>query len=129
MIGAVLALAAAAAPAPLIDEKLPPGLDRVRMQLVTIPPAPSAHPSTAGMAGHSHPGATLVYVLSGRVLSRLGEGPELPFAEGQAWSEAPGEAHYIVNASSTQPARLLVTFVIPQGTSSFTQPFDGDTKR
>jgi quercetin dioxygenase-like cupin family protein len=129
MIGAALALAAASAPAPLIDERLPPGVDRVRMQVVTIPPAPSSRPSTNGIPGHSHPGATYVYVLSGRVLSRLGQGPELPFAQGQAWSEVPGEAHYIVNASTSEPARLLVIFVVPAGTQRFTQPIDGDSKR
>ena len=35
---------------------------------------------------------------------------------------APGEAHYIVNASRTDPAQLLVILVTKAGTKTLTEP-------
>jgi quercetin dioxygenase-like cupin family protein len=83
-----------------------------------LPPAGDKPMSTAGQPGHSHPGATYAYVIKGAVNSRLGTGPEKPFKAGDAWSEKPGEAHFIVNASKTEPAEVLVVFVLPRGAAN-----------
>jgi quercetin dioxygenase-like cupin family protein len=105
-------------PLPLAPELL------VRMTKVTIPPAPTAAPSTSELRGHTHPGSTYVYVLSGSVLSRLGEGPENRFEKGQAWSESPGEAHFIINASGAEPAELLVVFITKGSAEPLTSPIE-----
>jgi quercetin dioxygenase-like cupin family protein len=113
-----------AAPPPLIQEALPldPKLT-VRMEVADFPPTPPDRPlTTAPLRGHSHPAATYVYVVSGAVLSRLGSGSERKYAAGEAWREAPGEAHYIVNADRQAPARLLIVFVYDPTVGSLTQP-------
>ncbi len=39
-----------------------------------------------------------------------------PFTQGQMWSELPNERHMVSkNASTTQPAKLLVFFIVPHG--------------
>lgn len=61
---------------------------------------------------HRHPGAAFVYVLAGRVRSALAGQPERVYRAGESWFE-PAGAHHLVsaNASTQQPARLLVVFV------------------
>lgn len=122
-LSVALGAPAAATAAPLIQEPLPVGQGlAVTMAEVILPPAASDHASTVGQHGHSHPGATYVYVAEGAVRSRLGSGPETLFEKGGAWAEKPGEAHYIVNASRSAPARLVVFFVVPAGTTTLTRP-------
>jgi quercetin dioxygenase-like cupin family protein len=63
---------------------------------------------------HEHPAFTYAYVLSGAVVSQLeGAGPKT-YRQGQMWTELPWQHHLISrNASSTEPASLLVFFIIP----------------
>jgi quercetin dioxygenase-like cupin family protein len=94
----------------------------VQMMVFDTPPAAAPNPTTKGMAGHKHPGSTYAYVVSGEVISRLGDGPEKHFKAGEAWSETPGQAHYIVNASTTTPARVVVVFVVPKSAAQLSEP-------
>lgn len=99
-----------------------PGYE-IESVIFEIAPTRSTDPATTvGMTGHTHPASTYAYVLSGTVISRLGDGPEQTFVAGQSWSELPGEAHFIVNASPTEPARLLVTFIHATGTAPLIHP-------
>ena len=41
---------------------------------------------------------------------------------GQAWSETPNQPHYIVNASRTEPAQLVVVQISKTGTKRLTEP-------
>lgn len=124
--GLILACGASAAHAqatPLIEEPMAiaPGYE-THMATLTIPPAGAGPVTTAGQAGHRHPASTYAYVTKGAVVSRLGDGPEKRYDAGQAWSESPGQAHYIVNASRTEPAQLLVILVTKAGTKTLTEP-------
>jgi hypothetical protein len=117
-------VAAAAQPAPLVDQPLPLAPDLVvKMLAIPIPPAGDGPTeSTQGTMGHSHPGATYAYVVSGHVRSRLGDGPDVLYGPGQAWSETPHQPHYLVNASKTEPAELLVTFVLRKDAQQIMEP-------
>ena len=117
------AQAMAAQRPPLIEQALPlaPALT-LRMIEIEMPPAREGPTDTRSQAGHRHTGSTYVYVISGRVASRLGGGQEVVYGPGEAWSERPGEAHFIVNADRNLPARLLVTFVSPSDVSRLTEP-------
>ena len=83
----------------------------------------AAQPATTkGQAGHRHPGSTYAYVVKGEVVSRLGDGPDKHYKAGEAWSATPGQAHYIVNASATEPARLVVVMVTPKAATALSEP-------
>jgi hypothetical protein len=116
--------AAAQPPPPLLREPL--GLDAnytTTMLTVDIPAnAGKAAPTTLGTPGHRHPGSTYAYVVRGEVVNRLGGEPEKRFKAGEAWSETPNQPHYIVNASATEPARLLVVMVTPKAATTLTEP-------
>lgn len=128
LIGACVALAVASAaqaqPAPpLIHEPaaIAPGFDAT-MLIVNIPPAGDGPLTTVGQAGHRHPASTYAYVSKGAVINRLGDQPEKRFETGQAWSETPNQPHYIVNASRTEPAQLVVVQISRTGTTRLTEP-------
>jgi len=124
MTGLVIAGSASAQPRPpLLEEPvaIAPGFD-AHMLIVNLPPAGDGPLTTAGQAGHRHPASTYAYVSKGAVISRLGDGPETRFETGQAWSETPLQAHYIVNASRTEPAQLVVVQITKSGTKVLTEP-------
>ncbi len=58
---------------------------------------------------HVHGGSAIAYVMEGAVVSQLeGEAP-VTYRAGQSWYETHGIGHLVSrNASSTQPAKLLV---------------------
>ena len=65
---------------------------------------------------HQHPGTTYAYVLQGSVVSQVNDGPTQTFTIGQTWTEQPRDHHMIAkNASSTEPAKLLVFMIAPHG--------------
>lgn len=96
---------------PLAREALPgvPG-KQFTAAIVTFLPGARAAP-------HRHGTAFLyAYVLEGTVRSQLEGGPLQTYAIGQSWIEQPGVHHLVTeNASTTKPARLLVTFVSDAG--------------
>jgi hypothetical protein len=123
LAGLAVAGSAAAQSAPLVNE--PMGLDPkyvATMMVFDTPVNPKQPATTVGQPGHKHPGSTYAYVVSGEVVSRLGDGPEKHFKAGQGWSETPGQAHYIVNASGTEPARVVVLFITPKSATSLSEP-------
>ena len=118
------AVGAHAQPAPpLINEPMAiaPGFD-AHMQVINIAPAGEGPLTTAGQRGHRHPASTYAYVTKGAVINRLGDQPEKRFETGQAWSETPNQPHYIVNASRTEPAQLVVVQISKAGTKALTEP-------
>jgi quercetin dioxygenase-like cupin family protein len=69
-------------------------------------------PPNAFSPRHRHPGSVTAFVLKGKVRSQLDNGPAETFAVGQSWFEPPGTIHmFAENASATEPASLLATFV------------------
>ena len=122
--GLALAASASAQPRPqLLQEPvaIAPGFD-AHMLIVDLPPAGDGPLTTAGQAGHRHPASTYAYVSKGAVISRLGDGPEKRFEVGQAWSETPLQPHYIVNASRTEPAQLVVVQITKAGAKVLPEP-------
>ncbi len=78
----------------------------VMIATVTLAPGQSAAP-------HLHPGSIFAYVLEGSVVSQLEGQPPKTYAQGETWYEAPRVHHLVTrNASSTQPARLLVWAIV-----------------
>ena len=117
------ASAASAQVATLFGEPL--GLDpkyNATMLTVDLPPNAKQPATTAGAPGHRHPGSTFAYVVRGEVVNRLGDQPEKRFKAGEGWSETPNQAHYIVNASATEPARIVVVMVTPKAAATLTEP-------
>jgi quercetin dioxygenase-like cupin family protein len=120
---AVAGAAAAQVSAPLVREPL--GLDadyNTTMITVDLPPNAAQPATTKGQAGHRHPGSTYAYVVKGEVVNRLGDQPERRFKTGEAWSETPNQPHYIVNASASEPARLVVVMVTPKAATALSEP-------
>ncbi len=108
---------------PLLSEPvlIAPGFD-AHLQIVNISPAGDGPLTTAGQRGHRHPASTYAFVSKGAVINRLGDGPEKRIETGQAWSETPLQPHYIVNASRTEPAQLVVVQITKAGTPILTEP-------
>jgi quercetin dioxygenase-like cupin family protein len=121
--------AVAQAAPPLLQEPavVAPGFDAT-MLTVNIPPAGDGPLTTAGQRGHRHPASTYAYVSKGAVINRLGDQAEKRFETGQAWSETPNQPHYIVNASRTEPAQLVVVQISKAGTKALTEPMPAMTK-
>jgi quercetin dioxygenase-like cupin family protein len=80
--------------------------------LITLPPGAAA-------PVHAHPGIGVGYVLDGRYESQY-EGEELmSFEAGDAIYDLAHTPHLIArNASTTQPLRFLMTFVVPKGSGT-----------
>jgi quercetin dioxygenase-like cupin family protein len=91
---------------PIACEKLPnvPGKS-ITTVLVEFPP-------NALTPSHRHPGSVTATVLKGTLRSQLNGGPVGTFGVGGTWFEPPGTVHNMVeNASPTEPAELMATFV------------------
>nr|WP_271213371.1 cupin domain-containing protein [Rhodococcus wratislaviensis]GLK40446.1 cupin [Rhodococcus wratislaviensis] len=97
--------------APLFQQMLPNVRDTTfTSAIVTFPPAARAVP-------HRHGDAFVyAYVLEGAVSSQLEGEPAHVYHCGENWSEQPGAHHLATeNASTTEPAKLLVVFVATTG--------------
>ncbi len=67
-------------------------------------------------APHRHPGITLVYVLEGQIVSKVGDAPEKTYAPGEMFLENPNELHAVSrNASDTKPAKFLAILLAEKG--------------
>jgi len=69
----------------------------------------------AAVGGHFHPGDELVYILEGALdLEREGK-PGVTLKAGDAFHQAPKQVHAGRNASATDPAKLLVIWIVEKG--------------
>ena len=69
----------------------------------------------AGSPSHRHPTSAFIYarVLEGAIRSKVNDEPERTYKAGASWTEKPGDHHQVShNASDTEPAKLLATFVV-----------------
>jgi len=72
------------------------------------------YPPGGTTAPHDHPGSVYAYVLDGAVVSKVDDQPQRTYTKGQMWSELPRQRHMVSrNASATEPAKLLVFFIVP----------------
>ncbi len=112
--GAMSAAAAVAA-----DEPIPnvPG-KRLVSHVVDYPPG-------GGSSPHRHAPSAFIYayVISGAVRSEHGDGPARVYRAGETWFEKPGAHHRVsVNASDTEPARLLAVVIVDAADKQVTIP-------
>jgi quercetin dioxygenase-like cupin family protein len=88
----------------------------LRIVEVTYPPG-GANPS------HTHPCPVVGYVLEGALRMRVNDGPEVVYRAGSTFYEATGDRHVVsANASTTEPARFLATFICDREVSSLSTP-------
>lgn len=59
-----------------------------------------------------------------RCRRQVNDGPVMVYKAGQSFSEQPGDRHSVsANTSKTQPAKLLVVFVVDTNETELTTPF------
>ena len=82
-----------------------------------------AFPPNAYTPRHRHPGSVSAFVLKGTLRSQLEGSPAAVYTEGQTWFEPPGTVHlFAENASATEPAELLATFIADDDCGPLTIP-------
>ena len=101
------------------DEPIPdlPG-KRLVTHVVDYPPG-------GGSAPHRHARSAFIYayVLSGEIRSQVESEPARVYRAGEAWFESPGSRHPVsVNASDTEPARLLAVVIVDSADKPVTIP-------
>jgi len=104
---------------PLFKSDLPnvPGKALLAAE-VSFPPGAASPP-------HRHPKSAFIYayVLSGEIISAVGDEPPRLYRAGESWHEDPGAHHTITrNASKEKPAKLLVIFVADPGERQLVVP-------
>jgi quercetin dioxygenase-like cupin family protein len=128
LCAACMALLAAALPAgahgpetvtPVFKRAMPnvPGKVLIAVE-VSFPPG-------AASPAHTHPKSAFIYayVLSGEIVSAVGEEQPHVYRTGESWYEAPGARHTVArNASKDKPAKLLAVFVADRGERELVLP-------
>jgi quercetin dioxygenase-like cupin family protein len=74
---------------------------------------------------HRHAASAFItaYVLSGAIRSQVDDEAVRVYRAGESWSERPGARHKVSeNASATEPAQLLATFVVDSSERNLTLP-------
>ncbi|WP_027060059.1 cupin domain-containing protein [Mesorhizobium loti] len=102
---------------PISCEKLPnvPGKS-ITTAIVAFPP-------NGYTPRHRHPGSVSAFVVKGTLRSQLEGGPAGTYTQGQTWFEPPGTVHlFAENASTTEPAELLATFIADDDCGPLTIP-------
>ncbi len=109
-LGAAVLVAQSTNATPLMTKDLPEVSGKEGMMLI-VEYAPGA-----SSAAHRHNAYTFVYVLEGSVVMQVKGGKEVTLRPGQTFYESPDDVHSISrNASSTNPAKILVFFVKQKG--------------
>ncbi len=94
-----------------------PGKSLVAVE-VLYPPGGASLP-------HRHAKSAFIYayVVSGQIVSRVGDGPEGVYSAGESFYETPGSHHLVSrNASKTEPAKLLAVFIVDTDDKALTIP-------
>ena len=83
------------------------------------------YPPGGGSAPHHHAPSAFIYayVISGAVRSEHDDGPARVYRAGETWFEKPGAHHRVsINASDTEPARLLAVVIVDETDKRVTIP-------
>jgi quercetin dioxygenase-like cupin family protein len=82
------------------------------------------YPPGGSSNAHRHPGITIVYVLEGKIRSKVGDGIEQTYGPGQMFLETPNQLHGVSrNFSDTKPAKFLALLLAEKG-KPLTTPAD-----
>ena len=77
------------------------------------------YPPGMGSPPHLHANGVMAFVVSGTIVSKVGDSAEQTFHAGDAWWEPPGAIHRVSrNASSTAPATLLAIYIAPKNATA-----------
>lgn len=74
---------------------------------------------------HTHASSAFIHarVLKGAIRSAVNDQPARTYREGEAFQEKPGDHHRVSeNASATEPAVLLATFIVDTSQTTLTTP-------
>jgi quercetin dioxygenase-like cupin family protein len=104
------AVAGEAKVTPLLSKELKESPGKEGLMLVVEYPPGNTDPI------HRHNAHGFIYVLEGSVVMQVKGGKQVTLNSGQTFYEGPEDVHVVGrNASSTQPAKLLVFFVKDKG--------------
>lgn len=82
------------------------------------------YPAGSKSSSHRHNAHTIVYVLEGSVIMQVEGGEAKTLVPGGVFYETPDDVHSVsMNASDTEPAKILVFFLKEKGAAS-TEPAD-----
>lgn len=116
--GVMLSQYAAAAPDAIVKEVLThelPDIPGKEVLMITVDYPPGAVDPV-----HKHDAHAFVYVLEGSIVMGVKGGKEVTLTKGQTFYEGPSDIHTVGrNASSTQPARFIVTMIKPKNAQFF----------
>jgi quercetin dioxygenase-like cupin family protein len=99
---------------PLLSKELKEGPGKEGLMMVVEYPPGNADPI------HRHNASGFIYVLEGSVVMQVKGGKQVTLTSGQTFYEGPDDVHVVGrNASSTQPAKLLVFLVKDKGAPVF----------
>ena len=117
VVASLLVVAAGAEEAkvtPLLSKELKESPGKEGLMIVVEYPPGNADPI------HRHNAHGFIYVLEGSVVMQVRGGKEVTLTPGQTFYEGPEDVHVVGrNASSTQPAKLLVFLVKDKGAPLF----------
>ena len=92
----------------VLQEKMLKNLPGKKTMMLTVDYAPGQ-----SSVAHKHEGTAMAYVLEGAITSQVKGEPARTYKAGEFWYEAAGSEHLVSkNASSTEPAKLLVFMVM-----------------
>lgn len=92
----------------VLQEKALKNLPGKKTMMLTVDYAPGQ-----SSIAHKHEGTAMAYVLEGAITSQVKGEPATTYKAGEFWYEAAGSEHLVSkNASSTEPAKLLVFMVM-----------------
>jgi quercetin dioxygenase-like cupin family protein len=103
------------APKPLIEEPLSAMPDSVAsMIILTVPPHDPS--STRAFTAHQHSGPVFAYILEGNIENQVEPDAPKTYAAGDVFFEPAMHVHRALrNLSETQPAKLLIFQLVPNG--------------
>jgi quercetin dioxygenase-like cupin family protein len=91
-----------------------PGEPQRDLSLVEV-----TYPPGTGSPPHLHANGVMAFVVSGTIVSKVGDGTEQMFHAGDAWWEPPGAIHRVSrNPSATDSATLLAIYIAPRGATA-----------
>ncbi|MCQ6254936.1 cupin domain-containing protein [Pseudomonas sp. Q11] len=92
----------------VLQEKMLKNLPGNKAMMLKVDYAPGQ-----SSVAHKHEGTAMAYVLEGAITSQVKGEPATTYKAGEFWYEAAGSEHLVSkNASSTEPAKLLVFMVM-----------------
>jgi quercetin dioxygenase-like cupin family protein len=124
ILGALATLPGVAAAQPVAERNASTRRDVIKQRLPGEPARDISlvevtYPPGTGSPPHVHANGVMAFVVSGTIVSKVGEEPEQTFHAGDAWWESVGAIHRVSrNASSSESATLLAIYIAAAGAAA-----------